>query len=73
MSLQKINEKLSKKKFQNRKNFRNLIMSKKKIKFKNIFIIVYSLLTVIIINNVYAKETFIFTQSKISYVIKKKF
>ena len=55
MSLQKINEKFSKKKFQNRKNFRNLIMSKK-IKFKNIFIIVYLLLTIIIINNVYAKK-----------------
>ena len=61
MSLQKINEKFSKKNFQNRKNFQNSIMSKKKIKFKNIFIIIYSLLAIVIINNVYAKKTFIFT------------
>ena len=66
MSLQKINEKFSKKRFQNRKDFRNSIMSEKKIKFKNIFIIVYSLLTVIIINIANTKKTHIFTSSTIS-------
>ena len=72
MSLKKINEKFSKKKFQNRINSRDSIMLKKKVKFKNIFIIVYLLLAVVTINITNIKKTHIFTSSTISWIKKKK-